>query len=53
MPEVVRCSICHKPIKVKNFADQMKKIREHRQKFHPTAFKRSVKKSIATRKANR
>lgn len=48
--EIVKCSICGKPIKVKNFADQMKKIREHRKRFHPKAFKESIRKGIETRK---
>lgn len=50
MPEIIRCSICHKPIKVKDFADQMKKIREHRQKFHPRAFKALIRKGVETRR---
>jgi hypothetical protein len=53
MPEIIHCSICHKPIHVKNFADQMKKLREHRQKAHPKAFKESIKRGVATRKRNR
>jgi hypothetical protein len=53
MPEVVKCGICHKKIHVKNFADQMKKIREHRKAKHPQAFRKSVKKAVATRKRNR
>jgi hypothetical protein len=52
MPETIHCSICHKPIRVKDFADQMKKIREHRKEFHPKAFKSSIRKGIATRKRN-
>ncbi len=53
MPETIHCSICHRAIRVKNFADQMKKLREHRKKIHPTAFKRSIKKGIKTRKARK
>jgi hypothetical protein len=52
MPEVIQCSICHKPIKVKNFADSMDKLRKHRKEFHPKAFKKSIKKGIQTRKNN-
>jgi hypothetical protein len=50
MPEIIHCSICNKPIKVKDFPDQMKKLREHRKKAHPKAFKESIKKGLATRK---
>jgi hypothetical protein len=50
MPEVIHCGICGKRIHVKNFADQMKKIREHRKAEHPSAFRKSLKKGIATRK---
>lgn len=50
MPEIIKCSICRKPIKVENFQDQMKKIREHRKKFHPKAFRESIKKAVETRK---
>ena len=50
MPEVIKCSICGKRIHVKNFADQMKKLREHRRKFHPKAFRESIKKGIRTRR---
>jgi hypothetical protein len=50
MPETITCKICGKKIRVKNFADQMKKIREHRKRSHPKAFKESVKKGLKTRK---
>ncbi len=53
MPEKIKCGICGKSIRVKNFQDQMEKLREHRKKEHPSAFKKAVKKSIATRKKNR
>jgi hypothetical protein len=50
MPEIIKCGICGRPLKVDGFADQMKKIRDHRRKFHPKAFKESIKKGIETRK---
>jgi hypothetical protein len=53
MPETIHCSICGKPIRVKNFADQMDKIRDHRKKYHPSAFRKSVDKGVKTRKAHR
>jgi hypothetical protein len=52
-PETLHCGICGKPIYVKNFADGMSKLRHHRQKYHPKAFKESVKKAVATRKKNK
>ncbi len=50
MPENIRCSICGKKIRVKNFADQMTKIRRHRKKEHPRAFRESIKRSVRTRR---
>ena len=50
MPEIVHCSICGKAIKVKNFADQMEKIRHHRKLKHPYAFNKSIQKAKRTRK---
>jgi hypothetical protein len=52
MPETIHCSICHKAIRVKDFADSMHKLRDHRKLKHPKAFKASIKKGIATRKRN-
>lgn len=40
MPETIHCSICHKAIRVKNFKDQMAKLRHHYQRMHPYAFKK-------------
>jgi hypothetical protein len=51
-PETIHCGLCHKAIKVKDFADQMKKIREHRKSEHPKAFRASIKKGLATRRAH-
>jgi hypothetical protein len=53
MPEKIRCSICHKAFRVKNFKDGMDKLRHHRRISHPKAFKESIKKGIATRKRNK
>ena len=50
MPEIIHCSICGKPIRVEGFKDQMAKIRRHRKKYHPTAFKRSIEKGVRARK---
>jgi len=50
MPETVHCSICGKAIRVEDFQDMMKKIRRHRKKYHPSSFKKSIKKGVATRK---
>jgi hypothetical protein len=48
------CSICGKqaPKRLRAdgmFEERMKWLRDHRQKYHPTAFKASIKKGIATR----
>lgn len=53
MPETIHCSICGKPIKVKDFTDQMDKIRHHRKLHHSKVFKTSIKKGINTRKRNK
>jgi hypothetical protein len=51
------CSICGKqaPTQLRKhgtFAERMTWLREHRKKYHSTAFKRSIKKGLATRKGN-
>ena len=55
MPETIHCRVkgCSKAIRVKNFANAMQKLREHRKSAHPKAFKESVRKGLATRKRNR
>ncbi len=53
MPETVRCSICGQAIKVKNFKDQMDKIRRHRKLHHPKAFRVSIKRGMRTRRENK
>ena len=55
MPETIHCRVkgCGQPIHAKNFEDGMAKLRRHRAKNHPTLFKRSVKKAVATKKARR
>ena len=32
------------------FQNRMKWLRRHREKYHPTAFKKSIKKGVKTRK---
>jgi hypothetical protein len=53
MPENIKCGVCSKVIHVKNFKDQMKKLRKHYRKEHPTNFKQWGKKAAATRKRNK
>ena len=50
MPETIHCRICGKAIRAASFEDGMAKLRRHRKAEHPTAFRRSVKKAIATRR---
>ncbi len=50
MPEVIHCRLCGHPIRAKSFEDGMAKLRRHRKKEHPQAFRKSVKKGLATRK---
>jgi len=50
MPEIIHCKKCGKAIRVKNFADQMAKIRRHYKKYHPSAFKKSIAKGVKARK---
>ena len=51
MPETIHCSLCGKPIKVENVQDMMVKIRHHRKKYHPKAFRESIRKGVKSRKA--
>ena len=49
-----KCSICDKqaPKKLRehgNFSERMKWLWEHRKKYHPTAHKRSVAKSLKSK----
>jgi hypothetical protein len=55
MPETIRCRVkgCNKAIHAENFEDGMYKLRRHRAKCHPKAFRTSVRKSIVTRKRNK
>jgi len=53
MPEVISCSKCHKKIRVKDFPDQMKKLRKHYSEVHPVTFRKSIKKGVETRRRNR
>lgn len=48
------CSICKKRIRKTDpskvpFKMRMKRLRDHRKKYHPSAFKKSVKKGVRTR----
>jgi hypothetical protein len=52
-PEIIHCGICRKPIKVEDFKDALAKLRRHRKKYHPKAFRKSIKKGVATRKKNK
>jgi hypothetical protein len=49
MPEFIHCKVCGKSFHVKNFADQMSKIRKHYKEAHPVLFKRSIKRGVAKR----
>ena len=53
MPETIHCRVkgCRAVFRVKNFSDQMTKIRHHRKLKHPALFRKSIKKSIETRKS--
>ena len=55
MPETVHCRVrgCGKAIRGKDFADIIAKLRRHRKEYHPTLFRKSVKKGVATRKSMR
>ncbi len=46
----IHCSICSKAIIGYDFPERMKKLRHHRERMHPYAFKQSVAKSVKTRK---
>ena len=48
--ETVHCSICGKAITGKDFGERMRKLRKHRKEMHPTAHKRSVKKTLKTKR---
>ena len=54
MPErTVHCSICGKAITGYDLEERMSKLWHHRKHAHPTAFKRSVEKSIRSRRKNK
>ncbi len=54
MPETIHCRVrgCQKVIHAENFEDGMSKLRRHRKKEHPSKFRESIRKGIATRKAS-
>ena len=47
--KTVHCRLCGKPIKGRDFAERMKKLRHHRKEKHPTAHRKSVKKTLKTK----
>jgi len=51
--KTVHCSICGKAITGKDFGERMRKLRKHRKEEHPTAHKRSVKKTLKTKRKKR
>ncbi len=53
MPETIHCRKCGQSMRVKNFPDQMAKIRHHYKVKHPRVFKASIKKGVAKRKSRR
>lgn len=48
--KTVHCSICGKAITGKDFGERMRKLRKHRKEEHPTAHKRSTKKTLKTKR---
>lgn len=48
--ETIHCKKCGKAIRVRNFADQMNKIRHHYKLKHPRVFKKSIAKGVKTRR---
>lgn len=51
MPDkTVHCSICGKAVSGYDFPERMAKLRRHRKKYHPKAFRESIRKGIASRK---
>ncbi len=55
MPENLHCRVrgCNQLIHAENFQDGMAKLRRHREKYHPSLFKKSIKKGVETRRKNR
>ncbi len=53
MPETIHCKICGQGIHAESFKDGMAKLRRHRKKNHPKAFRESVKKGLRTRRKNK
>lgn len=51
MPKTtVHCSICGYAVSGYNFQERMEKLRRHRKKKHPKAHKKSVKKTLETKR---
>ena len=55
MATIIHCSICGKAVAKRNqsFEKRMSLLREHRKKKHTKEWKKSVKKSLVTRKKRR
>lgn len=51
--ETIKCRKCGQSFRVKDFADQMAKIRHHYKVKHPVTFRKSIKKSVATRESRK
>lgn len=49
--KTIHCSICNKAISGYDFPERMSKLRRHRKKVHPLAFRKSVEKGLKTRKS--
>lgn len=49
--KTVHCSICGEAIRGNDFGERMRKLREHRKAEHPKAHKKSVKKTVKTKRA--
>lgn len=53
MPETIHCRVCGKAFRVKNFEDQMAKLRHHYKTAHPRIWKESVKRGAQKRRRRR
>jgi len=49
--KTVHCSICGEAIRGDDFGERMRKLRRHRKAKHPKAHKKSVKKTLKTKRA--
>jgi predicted small metal-binding protein len=55
VPERIHCRVrgCNWSTMAENFEDGMAKLRRHRRKVHPSLFRKSIRKGVATRKRNK